>query len=257
MRINTIMSNFILRATNYKKKMLSTLFYKNSATLQNKEAILSFTFDDFPRSSYTVGGTILNQFGFKGTYYVSFGLFGKKLPVGPAFKHEDVENLLTDGHELGCHTFDHLHSWDTDPVQYRQSIKKNKSAFKRLYQNVDHINFSYPISFPSPFIKKVTMKSFSSSRGGGQTFNVGKIDKNLLKSYFIDKKNNQDPQPLIELIDETIRQKAWLILSTHDIADKPSEFGCKIAFFKEIVEYAASSGISVLPVREVIKHFCI
>jgi peptidoglycan/xylan/chitin deacetylase (PgdA/CDA1 family) len=251
-----MMSNIKLRAMNYYKKFLATFFYRNTATLNNSEALLSFTFDDFPTSAYNVGGKILNQFGFKATYYVSFGLIGKNLPVGPAFQFPDVENLIKDGHELGCHTYDHLHSWDTKPAAFSESINKNRIAFEKYFNNFDNINFSYPKSFPRPSIKKITIKNFSSSRGGGQSFNIGKIDKNLLNAYFIDKKNNKDPQPLIELIDDTVRQKAWLIISTHDIDDEPSQFGCTKSYFSSIIEYAAYRGLNVLPVRDVINRFC-
>jgi peptidoglycan/xylan/chitin deacetylase (PgdA/CDA1 family) len=131
------MQKLILRANNFKKKVLASLLYKSIARLTTNRPLLSFTFDDFPRSSYTNGGTILNNFGFKATYYVSLGLMGKELPVGPAFINEDIEKLMKDGHELGCHTYDHLDAWDTIPYKFSESTKKIRHYLKNyiLVQN--------------------------------------------------------------------------------------------------------------------------
>ena len=55
------------------------------------------------------------------------------------------------------------------------------------------------------------------------------------------------------LIDQNCRCGGWLILATHDIAEKPSEFGCTPAFFKDIVRRAAASGATILPVAAALK----
>jgi peptidoglycan/xylan/chitin deacetylase (PgdA/CDA1 family) len=73
----------------------------------NTKPIISFTFDDFPRSALHVGGAILKAEGAVGTYYASFGLMGGTAPTGVIFTESDLETLLEDEHELGCHTFEH------------------------------------------------------------------------------------------------------------------------------------------------------
>jgi len=44
---------------------------------------------------------------------------------------EDVSALVARGHELGCHTFDHCHSWDTKTKVFERSILENKAALNR------------------------------------------------------------------------------------------------------------------------------
>jgi hypothetical protein len=83
-----------------------------------------------------------------------------------------------------------------------------------------------------------------------------KVDLNLLKSYFIDKRNNKNISELKNLVDRNIVENGWLIISTHDINDSPSNFGCSIEYFKEIVEYIAHKNISVLNISEVINRYC-
>jgi peptidoglycan/xylan/chitin deacetylase (PgdA/CDA1 family) len=48
--------------------------------MRNREPMISFTFDDFPRSALHVAGRILEDHGIAGTYYVSLGLMGTLTP---------------------------------------------------------------------------------------------------------------------------------------------------------------------------------
>ncbi len=245
------------RIKNYYRKKMSSTFNRKICKIKNIDAVISFTFDDFSRSSYLVGGEILNRYGFKATYYTSFGLMGKKLPVGEGFIEKDIIGILRDGHELGCHTYNHDESWETDKEQYNKSILLNRKKLNEKFPNTTFKTFSYPIANPHPKIKEIAGSYYNCCRGGGQTFNRIKIDTNLLKSYFIDKKNRNDIREIKTLINETINKKAWLIVSTHDIADKPSDFGCSVRYFEELVRYVHKSNISVLTVAETYNKFCL
>ncbi len=82
-----------------RRKILSGL-YRRSASFGERGPIVSFTFDDFPRSAYTVGGAILEKFGARGTYYVTPGLMNATTELGDLFREEDIYSLLDKGHEL-------------------------------------------------------------------------------------------------------------------------------------------------------------
>ena len=45
--------------------------------LQNKAPMVSFSFDDPPKSSATAGAPILEEYQARGTYYISGGLVGQ------------------------------------------------------------------------------------------------------------------------------------------------------------------------------------
>ena len=72
--------------------------------------IVSFTFDDFPRSALSVGGEILSRYGVRGTYYASIGLMNRCNALGQQFTPEDLARVLQDGHELASHTYSHISS---------------------------------------------------------------------------------------------------------------------------------------------------
>jgi peptidoglycan/xylan/chitin deacetylase (PgdA/CDA1 family) len=212
--------------------------------------VISFTFDDFPRSALINGGAILRERGFTGTYYASFGLMGKDTPTGEIFRRDDLDELVRQGHELACHTFDHYDSWETNPDEFEASIVRNQQAVAEQMPGLTLRSFSFPISWPRPETKRRVADYFECARGGGQTFNVGVVDLNYLKAFFIEQ-SGDNFEAIREMIDANARSNGWLIFATHDVCDAPTRFGCTPVLFERIVEYATESGARVLPVRDV------
>ncbi len=210
------------------QQTLCNVFFTRPIVIRNTVPFVSFTFDDFPRSALLTGGRILKR---------SLG---------------DIKDLVDQGHELGCHTFDHCHSWETKPRIFEESIIDNKQALKDFSLGVSFQTFSYPISCPRPFTKRRVGKHFVCCRGGGQSFNLGTTDGNYLNAFFIEQSRN-DPGSINHLIEQNGRARGWLILATHDVCDNPSPYGCTPALFENIVQCAVQSGARILPIVEVWK----
>jgi peptidoglycan/xylan/chitin deacetylase (PgdA/CDA1 family) len=220
--------------------------------IKSPTPLISFTFDDFPRSALQTGGAILNGFGLAGTYFASFGLMGKQAPTGTIFVRDDLKTLVDQGHEIGCHTFAHCHSWDTASAVFEDSVVANRRALNELLPGASFRTFSYPVSPPRPTTKRNTAKHFSGCRGGGQTFNVGTADLNYLAAYFLEKsRGNRDA--VKQLIQENRQARGWLILATHDVCESPTPFGCTPDFFEDIVRSAVESGARILPVADALE----
>src|ERR1017187_4482802 len=237
---------------NYYRRRVARALFKRLLVIMSQQPLISFTFDDFPRSALFAGGAILERFGFAGTYYTSLGLMGQETPSGQMFVRDDLRLLFEQGHELGCHTFAHCDSWETDPQAFQKSIIQNGEELGKLLPGVEFKNFSYPISLPRPLTKAKTAGHFLSCRGGGQTLNAGKVDLNQLSAYFLEK-SRHDIQAVKALIDRNRDVRGWLIFATHDISDSPSPFGCTPHFFEQVVQYAVSSGAHILPVMQALE----
>ncbi len=220
---------------------------RRSFTLPEGRALVSFSFDDFPRSALSNGGNILERFGLAGTYYASFGLMAQTTPTGEAFLPDDVKPLLNRGHELGCHTFDHCPAWETEPSIFEASINKNREALHRLAPGTECHTLSYPISYPRPDTKRRAATHFACCRGGGQTFNAGRMDLNYLSAFFLEQSRDQ-PGEVKALIEHNRRAGGWLIFATHDVCERPTRYGCTPGFFEDIVRHAVESGAEILPV---------
>lgn len=225
-------------------------FSRRPCRIYLESPVISFTFDDFPRSALTTGGAILRQYGFSGTYYASFGLMGQQNSTGEIFRREDLQELVRQGHELGCHTFDHCDSWEATPEDMEASILRNRQAAAQYVPGVTLKNFSYPISWPRPATKHRIASFFECARGGGQAFNAGVADLNYLRSFFIEQ-SRDDFYAIKQIIDNNNKAMGWLIFVTHDVSENPTRFGCAPALFERVVDYADKSGADVLPVRDV------
>jgi glycosyltransferase involved in cell wall biosynthesis/peptidoglycan/xylan/chitin deacetylase (PgdA/CDA1 family) len=221
--------------------------YRRPLAIHPRVPLISFTFDDFPRSSLLTGGSILKSLGATGTYYACFGLIGKLDATGRIFSVEDVKLLLEQGHELGCHTFGHCPSWDTKPRAFEDSILENRRALRQLFPEASFKTFSYPLSLPRPRTKQRASKYFACCRDGGQTFNVGTADLNCLSAYFLEQSGG-DRETVKRLIDENCRAGGWLVFATHDVCKDPTSWGCTPEFFEDIVRYSVTSGAQILPV---------
>jgi peptidoglycan/xylan/chitin deacetylase (PgdA/CDA1 family) len=228
-------------------------FGRRPCRIQLESPVISFTFDDFPRSALSNGGAILRQYGFSGTYYTCFGLMGRDRSTGEMFRREDLQELVRQGHELACHTFDHCDSWETTPDEFEASILRNRQAAAQYVPGLTLQSFSYPISCPRPATKRRIASVFECARGGGQIFNAGVVDLNYLQAFFIEQ-SRDDFDAIKHIVDVNTQALGWLIFATHDVSDTPTRFGCAPALFERIVDYAAKSGAHVLPVRDVAKR---
>lgn len=239
----------LTRIQGYYQRTASRLFFKRPLVVTTSRPVISFSFDDFPQSALYTGGAILNHFGVAGTYYAAFGLMGKDEPSGHIFVPDDLKLLQAQGHELGCHTFSHRHSWDTPPHVFEEAILQNRAALHKLLPAAEFRTFSYPISGPRPFTKARTAKHFLCSRGGGQTFNVGTADRNHLAAFFLEKSRDRMHE-VKDVIDRNRQANGWLIFATHDISDHPTPYGCSPSFFEDVVRYSVASGACILPVDQ-------
>jgi peptidoglycan/xylan/chitin deacetylase (PgdA/CDA1 family) len=236
----------------FRAEILSTVSSRPLA-LHSRGPIVSFCFDDFPRTAYTTGGAILKSFGVHGTYYAALGLMNTTNELGDQLRQEDIDSLLADGHELGSHTFSHvscravsLKSFETDVLKGRQAI--------RALTGCDAGNFAYPRGHVSIRSKKRIGALMSSCRGIYGGINDRTADLNLLRANSL--YGDVDQRPRFEaLLLENVSRCGWLIFYTHDVRRNPSAFGCTPEIFDQTVSMAAESGCRIVSIKEALDLF--
>ena len=242
------MKNVIMRVVSKYRRTLTKHLYCRMVSLKANVPIISFSFDDAPRTAIKEGGAILKSYGATATFYVCLGLLDTESPSGIIASKDDLIHAMAEGHELGCHTYDHKHSWETNPDLFVQSVLRNRKALSQNFSEMAFTTLAYPICGPRPATKRKIGKLFQCCRGGGQTFNIGTTDLNLLKAFFLDIRLGDTIETIRQLIDKNAESQGWLIFATHDIDDNPSCYGCSKKFFEKVVTYAAQSGALLLPV---------
>ena len=76
-------SPFWPRVHSWTQRNAARALYTRPLAIAGRGPIISFTFDDFPRSALYTGGAILERFGLNGTYYAAFGLMGRTIATSP------------------------------------------------------------------------------------------------------------------------------------------------------------------------------
>jgi peptidoglycan/xylan/chitin deacetylase (PgdA/CDA1 family) len=217
--------------------------------LGNHTPIVSFCFDDFPRSALTIGGAILHAHGARGTYYAAVGLMSTHNELGEQFHREDLDTLLREGHELGCHTFQHLSCRSVTPSEFEIDVDKGRKVIHHM-TGYDPTNFAYPYGHVTALVKKrigARMRSCRSIYGG---VNGPVADFNLLSANSLYGDTDQFGSAAT-LLANGREEGRWLIFYTHDVRDRPSPYGCTPALFEQTVTRALKEGFTIVPVAAV------
>ncbi len=218
--------------------------------MRNTAPIVSFTFDDAPASAFDWGCRLLEAQNTRGTFYVSLGLTDQDSDVGHIASSPTLRAAALAGHELGCHTFDHLDAWETKPTSYMASIDRNLAALQQLIPGASFTTFAYPKNGATWAVKKRLSSRFACSRGGGQRHNVGSVDANLLSACFLDQRTGISSAGLQTLIQRNATDRGWLILAAHDISPQDAPFSCAPALLRQAIRWAVDAGCEVLPVSQ-------
>lgn len=237
------------------RRQLLCSAYSRRVPLGTRGPIVSFAFDDFPRTALTAGGSILKSHGVRGTYYASIGLMNSSNELGEQFRRQDLDTLLNDRHELASHTFSHVSCRSVSRSVFVREVEKGRRAIQELTGQADSGNFALPFGEVTLNAKKALGKGVASCRGIWQGLNGPEVDLNLLRAnglYGDREKSTQARQ----LILENEQHKSWLIFYSHDVQHSPSRFGCTPSLLDFAVSFALQRGVRVLTIADVVTELC-
>jgi len=215
-----------------------------------ERAIISFSFDDCPKSALTNAAPLLEVEGWRGTFYMAMGLCGSINHLGQHMSEDDVKAANHNGHEIADHTFDHLDGQQVSHREFLQNIDKNQNAIDALNIPLSR-NFAYPYGCVSPSLKGKVAARFDLSRGVHdpvfKTANT-QLDTALIPSMRM--YHGQEIEDIIKTIESLQNAPQWLILFTHDVRVAPSDFGCTMQDISRIITAIKDNGVDVMPMIE-------
>lgn len=215
--------------------------------------IVTFTFDDFPRSALTAGAPILERYGAHATYYVAMSLMNKTNGLGELFHYEDLISALTRGHEIASHTFSHLSARRTSYDEFIRDLARGESALLETLGIQPSHNFAYPYGEATLEAKRKVGPRMQSSRGTCGGVNGPEVDLNLLRANSLYGGVNQ-AKAAEQLIIENNAKKGWLIFYTHDVRANSSPFGCTPELLEAVCSFAAARAVRLMTVAEVVEQ---
>ncbi len=232
------------------RRAVQRSFHVRRARLSNPAPVVSICFDDFPRSALSAGGAILMSSNVRGTYYAALGLMNSTNELGEQLTEADIELLLSDGHELGSHTFSHSSSRQVPAEVFEEDARAGCDAIARL-TGCDARHFAYPYGHVTLGTKRTLAQQMKSCRGTQSGVNGPIVDLNLLRANSlygdIDRLSRAEM-----LLNSNYERNRWIIFYTHDVRPNPSQFGCTPALLKAVLSRALEMGFQVNTVGEVV-----
>ena len=238
------------RVAGLRRELLSSVYVRR-VSLADQVPVVSFCFDDFPRTAWTAGGTILKDYGIRGTYYTAPGLLNTSNELGDQMTRADIDAVLCDGHEIGCHTFSHCSCRRVSPRAYENEAAKGREVLQQMI-GYDPGSFSYPFGHVSVVSKRDVGAKMKSARTIFPGINGPTADLNLLRANSLYGEVNQLSKAE-SLLTANKSENGWLIFYTHDVRRDPSEWGCTPALLAETVNLTLMMGFAVMPVGEVVE----
>lgn len=234
------------------KRTIACSFVKKRIPLNLPEPMISFSFDDIPDSAITNGARILHKYGYKGTYYISLDLKANNDASKTYFDHSRLKQIVHNGHELACHTANHIRFYNSNRKQIIQDLKKNQQRVNELIPGYTFKNFSYPAGEQTFRSKLILKKEYRSARGVNAGMHIKSVD--LYNLYGNALGGHMNIERVMALIDEAIRNKAWLIFYTHEVEENPTKYGCTAEFFEQVVNYCHQKRLLVCTINEAISR---
>ncbi len=232
---------------------VSRFMARNIATktlvTRNDRPLVTFTFDDAPGSACTTGAALLGHYRARGTFYISGGGCGLMSPGGLLATADQLKELYTAGHEIGCHTFSHAAVAAFRRNTLVAELERNRTFLQEIHHDLIVRNFAYPYGDLSFRVKQCLEEHFDSCRSLRPGVNVGVIDLGALKSCEL-QNSSIGRQGVLDIIAAVVRRKGWLIFVSHDVDNQPSQFGVSPDLLEFALDAARTAGCQLVSVRD-------
>lgn len=204
---------------------------------------VSITFDDGWLSSYTNGEHLLEEFGYKGTFYINPGAINTEgFMTTPMLK-----NLIEKGHQLGSHTEDHIDLTSYSPESIIKQLDQANKALSDL--GITEVDFASPYGKIDQRVLPYVMERSLTHRGTEVAVNTKQnYNPSELMGLFV--RNTTTDDELKRMIQQAQDSNGWLILIYHQIEATPSPFIVDTPTLRRHLQILKDAGVEVQTVRQ-------
>lgn len=176
----------------------------------DRAAAISYTFDDNLRDQYTLAVPMLDEVGFKGTFFVIPGRTAETPEEGQAKENEkrawggiswpELKAMAEAGHEIASHTWSHPNLQKLPPEQVEAEMNKASEAIRSRI-GAPPLTLAFPFNASTPEIEAVALKHYVAYRDY-QTGTSAKTTDESLKTW----------------TDKLVDEGKWGVLMVHAVA---------------------------------------
>jgi len=230
------------------QRLSARTFARAPLRIQLDRPLVSFTFDDFPKSAATTGAALLEARGWAGTYFAAGGFKDQTTHHGAMFDAEDLQRLKAAGHEIACHSFSHIDAASSRGSRFLEDVERNADFFEDAGLDAAQ-TFAFPYGEATAGLKRALIKRYGALRGVRPGVNRGTADRALLKAVPLDG-GMAGLQRAVDAVRDAARAPGWLIFYGHDVQDLPTSWGCTPEFLGAVVEAVEAVQADVLPMNQ-------
>ena len=206
--------------------------------------IISFTFDDFPKSALN-GADIVEKHGGKAGFYACSSFMGLRSPVmGEMYDAETLAELRARGHEVGAHTHSHIDCAQSRPEKVERDIGENLVALAEAGHHETVSAFAFPYGETTYAAKRWVGDVFATGRGVLPGLNVGETDRSQLRAVELGSSEFHRKRAMA-MLDAALKRKAWLFFFTHDVGAAPTDYGAPADLIEELAARAVDGGATL------------
>lgn len=177
----------------------------------DRAAAISYTFDDNLRDQYTLAVPMLNEVGFKGTFFIIPGPTAEtpeqaeKMKLGKrawgSISWPELKEMAAQGHEIGSHTWSHPNLKNLPPDAVEVEFGKAVDAIKE-HIGKPPLTLAFPFNASTPAVQAAALKYHVAYRA----YQMGTSEKSTVAS-------------LNAWADKQVKDKKWGVVMTHAIAN--------------------------------------
>ncbi len=232
------------------ERLASRFLARRNLDIGSCKSVVSFTFDDVPRSACRVGSRLIEAASGTATFYAC----GKLAPDdNDFFSDQDLQDLAARGHEIGSHGFHHVNYQTCTRAMASEDIALNDRYFESIgLPPAD--TFAYPYGAVRPSVKRLLSKRFSTMRGVQCAANGRNVDLSLLKSVQL-YSSTLDMDKIAVLLQRAAARPTWLIFLSHSVTDDGGEFDIKVGDLEAVIRRVQESGLPMMSVGAALNYF--
>jgi peptidoglycan/xylan/chitin deacetylase (PgdA/CDA1 family) len=224
--------------------------------------MVSFTFDDGWGSQYTHAAPMLEKRGWKGTFYLVPGWFGKTRHGEPYVTLDEARALAAAGHDIGAHTMTHPHL----PLLSRDDQRAEMVGCRDYLASHLQLPLEAIESFASPYgdhskeVRREASSLFSSHRGNEGRLNTPATDPYLLGAVSMGLRAQgqtaQTGESPAALVGQAASENQWLVLLLHGlVAGEPHRATVtSLADLERVIGEVELRGLRVVTIREGVRE---
>ena len=211
------------------------------AQVEADRPVVTFTFDDFPKSALN-GADVIEKHGGRGGFYACTSQMGQRSPIlGEMFDAGTLAELRRRGHEVGAHTHSHLDCAQSRLEKVERDIGENLVALSEAGHTETVSAFAFPYGETSYAAKRWVGDIFATGRGILPGINSGEVDRSQLRAIELGASAMHRRRALAAL-KAALETNAWVFFFTHDVGASPTSYGAPTDLIDELAQRAVDAG---------------